>query len=38
MHNAEMTLLNSSHFRKIVLKLVNTCDDFEQLTRKILMN
>jgi hypothetical protein len=38
MHNAEMTLLNSSHFRQIVLKLVNACDDFEQLTRKILMN
>ena len=30
MHNAEMSLINVDYFKKVVLKLVNDCDEFEQ--------
>lgn len=29
MHNAEISLMNVDYFRKVVLKLVNDCDEFE---------
>ncbi|MBD1921132.1 hypothetical protein H6F77_08510 [Microcoleus sp. FACHB-831] len=36
MHNAEISLINVEYFGKVVLKLVNECDEFEQLVAKAL--
>lgn len=36
MHNAEMSLINVDYFSKVVLKLVNDCDEFEQLVAKAM--
>lgn len=36
MHNAEISLLNVDYFGKVVLKLVNECDEFEQSVAKAL--
>ncbi|HEY9701256.1 MAG TPA: hypothetical protein V6C58_02365, partial [Allocoleopsis sp.] len=30
MHNAEISLMNVEYFSKVILKLVNNCDEFEQ--------
>ncbi len=30
MHNAEISLMNVDYFSKVILKLVNDCDEFEQ--------
>jgi len=36
MHNAEIELINSEYFRRVVNRLVNECDDFEGVLLKLL--
>ncbi len=36
MHNAEMQLIDSSYFAKVVRALINECDDFEKTLIRIL--
>lgn len=36
MHNAEISLINVDYFRKVILKLVNECDEFEQVISRAL--
>jgi len=36
MHNAEMQLIDSNYFAKVVMALINECDDFEGVLVKIL--
>lgn len=36
MHNAEMQLIDSNYFAKVVRVLINECDDFEGVLIKIL--
>lgn len=36
MHNAEMQLIDSNYFAKVVRALVNECDDFEGILMRIM--
>lgn len=36
MHNAEMSLIEINYFYKVVLKLVQECDEFEQAIERLL--
>ena len=36
MHNAEMQLINSDYFAKIVRALINECDEFEGIIERML--
>ncbi|MCT7957047.1 hypothetical protein [Laspinema palackyanum] len=36
MHNAEISLINANYFERVVLRLVNECDEFEQAITHIL--
>jgi hypothetical protein len=38
MHNAEISLIDVSYFRTVVLKLISECDDFEQVISRALRN
>ncbi|WP_013325250.1 hypothetical protein [Gloeothece verrucosa] len=36
MHNAEMSLIDVNYFNKVVLKLINDCDEFEEAIESAL--
>jgi hypothetical protein len=36
MHNSELTLIDLDYFRKIVVRLVTECDDFELMIEKMM--
>lgn len=36
MHNAEISLINVKYFERVVLRLVNECDDFEKAISEIM--
>lgn len=36
MHNAEISLMDTSYFESIINKITNECDDFEQEVRKAM--
>jgi hypothetical protein len=38
MHNAEMSLMDMAYFQKVVIKLVQECDKFEQAVSRALGN
>ena len=36
MHNAEISLIDVAYFQKVVMKLIQECDNFEQTISKAL--
>lgn len=38
MHNAEISLIDVDYFRKVILKLINECEKFEQVISRALSN
>jgi hypothetical protein len=36
MHNAEISLIDVNYFKKVVIKLVQECDSFEQAIAEML--